>query len=201
MSLTVLAKTSVIQIPQLRDDFLPTETYKKIWIWLDDVMEPRVACKTIVGILALANRADCEEILGNYLPNSRSGTKFLFCMSSNSYLIQERLKSLTFRYPVFPVGVQYIDSTLWAKGGDAVMTHPATLPLLPNSFTCQPWHRCGNPCSQSLMPTMEWCQYLAALCEQELNERYSRRIARFTKESRLPAGKTLVPLILIIPPI
>jgi DNA replication protein DnaC len=34
-------------------------------------------------------------------------------------------------------------------------------------------------------------QYLAALCEQELNERHSRRIARFTKESRLPVGKTL----------
>lgn len=34
-------------------------------------------------------------------------------------------------------------------------------------------------------------RYLATLCEEELNERYSRRIARFTKESRLPAGKTL----------
>lgn len=34
-------------------------------------------------------------------------------------------------------------------------------------------------------------QYLAAMCEHELNERYSRRMARFTKESRLPVGKTL----------
>lgn len=34
-------------------------------------------------------------------------------------------------------------------------------------------------------------QYLASLCEHELNERCSRRIARFTKESRLPAGKSL----------
>ncbi len=34
-------------------------------------------------------------------------------------------------------------------------------------------------------------QYLAALCEQELNERDSRRIERFTKDSRLPIGKTL----------
>ena len=34
-------------------------------------------------------------------------------------------------------------------------------------------------------------QYLATLCEQEINERYSRRIARFTKESRLPVGKSL----------
>jgi len=34
-------------------------------------------------------------------------------------------------------------------------------------------------------------QYLATLCEHELNQRYSKRIARFTKESRLPIGKTL----------
>jgi len=34
-------------------------------------------------------------------------------------------------------------------------------------------------------------QYLAALCEQELGDRDSRRIARYAKEARLPAGKTL----------
>lgn len=34
-------------------------------------------------------------------------------------------------------------------------------------------------------------QYLAALCEQELAERHSRRIARYSKESHLPVGKTL----------
>jgi DNA replication protein DnaC len=39
-------------------------------------------------------------------------------------------------------------------------------------------------------------QYLAVLCEQELNERHSRRIARFTKESCLPVGKRLQRLIL-----
>ena len=33
--------------------------------------------------------------------------------------------------------------------------------------------------------------YFAALCEEELNQRYTRRIARFQKESRLPVGKTL----------
>ena len=34
-------------------------------------------------------------------------------------------------------------------------------------------------------------QYLSALCEQELAERYSRRIARYGKESHLPVGKSL----------
>lgn len=34
-------------------------------------------------------------------------------------------------------------------------------------------------------------QYLAALCELELSERFTRRIERLTRESRLPVGKTL----------
>ncbi len=34
-------------------------------------------------------------------------------------------------------------------------------------------------------------QYLSALCEQELADRYSRRIARYSKESHLPVGKSL----------
>lgn len=34
-------------------------------------------------------------------------------------------------------------------------------------------------------------RYLAVLCEQEVNERESRRIARFTREAALPASKTL----------
>lgn len=34
-------------------------------------------------------------------------------------------------------------------------------------------------------------QYLTALCEQELADRYRRRTDRFTKESKLPPGKTL----------
>ena len=34
-------------------------------------------------------------------------------------------------------------------------------------------------------------QYLTALCEQELAERHSRRIARYSKEAHLPVGKTV----------
>jgi len=72
------------------------------------------------------------------------------------------------------------------------MTSTETLPVLLRqlrlSTIAQLW--------ESLLTRAEderWnpAQYLAALCEQELNERHSRRIARFTKESCLPVGKTL----------
>ncbi len=72
------------------------------------------------------------------------------------------------------------------------MTHEATLPVLLKQLRLSTM---GQLWKSTLLKAdaEQWngAQYLAALCEYELQERYSRRIARFTKESRLPAGKTL----------
>jgi hypothetical protein len=60
-------KPQAFRYSQIRDDLLPDETYKAVWNWLDTEMEARKACKVMVGILALAHRADCEKQLGGYL--------------------------------------------------------------------------------------------------------------------------------------
>lgn len=60
-------KPQAFRYSQLRDDLLPDDTYKAVWAWLDREIEPRKACKVMVGILALAHRADCESQLGTYL--------------------------------------------------------------------------------------------------------------------------------------
>lgn len=60
-------KPQAFRYSQIRDDLLPDETYKAVWSWLDKEMEARKACKTMVGILSLAYRADCERQLGEYL--------------------------------------------------------------------------------------------------------------------------------------
>ncbi|MCP4319859.1 MAG: IS21 family transposase [Hyphomicrobiales bacterium] len=60
-------KPQAFRYSQLRDDLLPNATYRQIWTHLDAYLEPRAACKRIVGILALAARADCEQALGAYL--------------------------------------------------------------------------------------------------------------------------------------
>jgi hypothetical protein len=60
-------KPQAFRYSQFRDDLLPDETYKAIWVWLDTKMEARKACKIMVGILALAHKADCEKQLGDYL--------------------------------------------------------------------------------------------------------------------------------------
>ena len=60
-------KPQAFRYSQLRDDLLPSDTYRLIWERLDRDLDPRAACKAIVGILSLANRADCEEALGAYI--------------------------------------------------------------------------------------------------------------------------------------
>lgn len=72
------------------------------------------------------------------------------------------------------------------------MLHSATLPVLLkqlrlSSMAAQCESYLDKATDQSWDPAM----YLAALCEEELSQRHSRRIARNFKESRLPIGKTL----------
>jgi hypothetical protein len=63
----LVRKPQAFRYSQLRDDILPSARYQQIWIAIDQQLEPRAACKRIVGILALAARADCEKALGAYL--------------------------------------------------------------------------------------------------------------------------------------
>jgi hypothetical protein len=60
-------KPQAFRHSQLREDLLPNATYRAIWQHLDHHLEARAACKRIVGILALAARAECEQALGAYL--------------------------------------------------------------------------------------------------------------------------------------
>lgn len=52
---------------KLRDDLLPSPTYRRIWRLLDARLSERAACKLMVGALALAAEQDCEPALGQYL--------------------------------------------------------------------------------------------------------------------------------------
>lgn len=72
------------------------------------------------------------------------------------------------------------------------MPSSETLPILLKQLRLSTMARLWEPLLvQSKKERWDPSRYLAVLCENELNERHSRRIARFTKESRLPMGKTL----------
>ena len=72
------------------------------------------------------------------------------------------------------------------------MPHTATLALLLKQLKLttmgRHWERLLEQAGQD---GWNGAEYLTALCEQELAERHSRRIARQGAESRLPAGKSL----------
>ena len=72
------------------------------------------------------------------------------------------------------------------------MAHSSTLPVLLKQLKLSTmaalWQEYLEKATQN---NWDSATYLAALCEEELNQRYTRRIARFQKESKLPVGKTL----------
>lgn len=72
------------------------------------------------------------------------------------------------------------------------MTHSATLPILLKQLKLSTmavfWEEYLDKATNQ---GWDASQYLAALCEEELNQRESNRIARYFKESKLPVGKSL----------
>ena len=64
---SLVRKPQAFRYSQLRDDLLPSDTYRYIWEQLDQNLDPRAACKAIVGILSLANKTDRETELGDYI--------------------------------------------------------------------------------------------------------------------------------------
>jgi len=71
----LVRKPQAFRYSQLRDDLLPNATYQQIWLYIDQHLEARAACKLIVGILSLAAKANCEQPLGHYLEQQISVNK------------------------------------------------------------------------------------------------------------------------------
>ena len=61
---SLVRKPQAFRYSRLRDDLLPNDTYKSIWQHIDQHMQPKQACKFIVGLLHLAATENCEAKLG-----------------------------------------------------------------------------------------------------------------------------------------
>ncbi|MEA2096044.1 MAG: IS21 family transposase [Candidatus Cloacimonadota bacterium] len=59
----LVRKPQAFRYSQIREDLLPGNDYKKIWVHIDNSLPGKAACKLMVGILSLAAKADCEEKL------------------------------------------------------------------------------------------------------------------------------------------
>lgn len=72
------------------------------------------------------------------------------------------------------------------------MVQSATLPLMLKQLNLTSFARHWPALLESAERNgWDGARYLSALCEQELADRYSRRMARYRKDSLLPAGKSL----------
>jgi len=60
----LVRKPQAFRYSILREDLLPTNTYKEIWNLIDQRCTARYACKLIVGLLKLAADYNCEKELG-----------------------------------------------------------------------------------------------------------------------------------------
>lgn len=70
-----------------------------------------------------------------------------------------------------------------------------SLPLLLKELRLPAFARHYRPMSETARADI-WshADYLAALCEREVADRYQRRVHKWTREARLPTGKTFVTL-------
>jgi hypothetical protein len=60
---SLVKKPQAFRYSQLREHLLPNSHYQFIWKHVDTHMLPRLACKFIVGLLAIAAKYDCEAAL------------------------------------------------------------------------------------------------------------------------------------------
>jgi len=57
---SLIKKPQAFRYSQLRDDLLPTPSYRRIWTYVNNTMEAKAACKFMVGLLHLAATEHCE---------------------------------------------------------------------------------------------------------------------------------------------
>lgn len=64
---SLVKKPGAFRHSALKEDLLPTPAYKQIWQSADAKLESQMACRYIVGCLALAAKFDCETELSDYI--------------------------------------------------------------------------------------------------------------------------------------
>lgn len=60
---SLAAKPQAFRFSQIRDDLLPTSSYRQLWKMAEQQFTPREACKWMVATLRIAADHDCEEEL------------------------------------------------------------------------------------------------------------------------------------------
>ena len=71
---SLAAKPQSFRFAQLRDDLLPSESYRQLWSHAEAQFDPKTACKWMVTVLRFAYDYDCEGTLAIELLQGKSGS-------------------------------------------------------------------------------------------------------------------------------
>ena len=95
---SLVKKPQAFRYSQIRDDLLPNLGYKIIWTYVDKKMEPRAACKYIVGLLHLAATQHCERELAQAVLERLEEDKIIPLSD-----LQTRFKKSSPLLPIVPI--------------------------------------------------------------------------------------------------
>lgn len=95
---SLIKKPQAFRYSQIRDDLLPTLSYKTIWAHVNQVMEAKTACRFMVGLLHLAATEDCEQALAKIVLTSINKSQTLSLVA-----LQEKFRPVTGSAPCISV--------------------------------------------------------------------------------------------------
>jgi hypothetical protein len=102
---SLVRKPQAFRYSQIRDDLLPTSAYREIWQKVDNQMQPRQACKFMVGLLHLAATKNCEQTLGEAVINMLSQQRQLSLVQ-----LQQQFDAVTAKPPALSVSQHQLAS-------------------------------------------------------------------------------------------
>jgi len=98
-------KPQAFRFSTLREDLLPTTTYKQIWAHVERNIHGKAACKFMVGLLHLAANHDCEKALGDTVMSLITNKKSLSLSA-----LQQQFAKAACELPLIEVNQHRLDS-------------------------------------------------------------------------------------------
>jgi hypothetical protein len=98
-------KPQAFRFSTLRDNLLPTATYKQIWTYVERNIRGKAACKFMVGLLHLAANHDCEKALGDAVMLLIANKKPLSLSA-----LQQQFAKASCELPLIEVNQHHLDS-------------------------------------------------------------------------------------------
>ncbi|XP_014680240.1 PREDICTED: uncharacterized protein y4jA/y4nE/y4sE-like, partial [Priapulus caudatus] len=179
---SLAAKPQAFRFSNFRDELFPDDHYRQLWQIVDQKLPAKDACKWMVAVLRIAADHQCERELGQTLFQQAQANKLpTLKMLQAQYLHKKDQPELrTKQHDI--------------AGYDELLTGRWVKPQTQGGTPCLSSQNLDNYQKQAIEKTWSYSEFLSKLCEQELARRFQTRTSKWTREARLPAGKSFATL-------